>query len=113
MRLRHVLVAVLVLLLPVAAQAFDGLFDRMRHERELASLFKEEEIRADVQAGIFFGTGIEQWKRLPNGGLRIERSWEYTHVRHPEKGAIALQVHGGGDHTKEFVRYRNIRVKKL
>jgi hypothetical protein len=31
----------------------------------------------------------------------------------PDKGGIALQVHGGGDHTKEFVRYRNIRVKEL
>lgn len=34
-------------------------------------------------------------------------------VRLPAKGGIALQVHGGGDHTKEFVRYRNLRVKKL
>jgi hypothetical protein len=33
--------------------------------------------------------------------------------RHPDRGMIALQVHGGGDHTKEFVRYRNIRVKVL
>jgi hypothetical protein len=22
-------------------------------------------------------------------------------------------VHGGGDHTREFVRYRNIQVKEL
>ena len=33
--------------------------------------------------------------------------------RHPNNGGIALQVHGGGDHTKEFVRYRNVRVKRL
>lgn len=33
--------------------------------------------------------------------------------RHPDKGGIALQVHGGGDHTKEFVRYRGIKVKEL
>ena len=33
--------------------------------------------------------------------------------RRPDKGGIALQVHGGGDHTKEFVRYRNLRVKVL
>lgn len=33
--------------------------------------------------------------------------------RHPDKGGIALQVHGGGDSTKQFVRYRNIRVKVL
>lgn len=34
-------------------------------------------------------------------------------VRHPGKGPIALQVHGGGDFTRQFVRYRNIRVKRL
>ncbi|MFO0878568.1 MAG: DUF1080 domain-containing protein [Gemmataceae bacterium] len=33
--------------------------------------------------------------------------------RLPDRGSIALQVHGGGDYTKEFVRYRNIRVKEL
>jgi hypothetical protein len=40
---------------------------------------------------------------------------EYTDTekRLSDKGGIALQVHGGGDHTKEFVRYRNIRVKEL
>jgi hypothetical protein len=30
-----------------------------------------------------------------------------------DEGGIALQVHGGGDFTKEHVRYRNIRVKVL
>jgi hypothetical protein len=39
--------------------------------------------------------------------------WTEKEVRHPPKGAIALQVHGGGDFTKQFVRYRNIRVKRL
>jgi hypothetical protein len=33
--------------------------------------------------------------------------------RAPDKGGIALQVHGGGDFTRQFVRYRNIRVKQL
>lgn len=33
--------------------------------------------------------------------------------RHPDTGAIALQVHGGGDYTRQFVRYRKIRVKEL
>ena len=45
-------------------------------------------------------------------GVKI-MEWQETEVRHPAKGGIALQVHGGGDHTKEFVRYRNIRVKRL
>ena len=31
----------------------------------------------------------------------------------PATGGIALQVHGGGDYTKQFVRYRNVRVKEL
>jgi len=33
--------------------------------------------------------------------------------RHPDKGGIALQVHGGGDWTKHFVRYRGMKVKEL
>jgi hypothetical protein len=36
-----------------------------------------------------------------------------TEKRHPDSGGIALQVHGGGDFTKQFVRYRAIRVKVL
>jgi hypothetical protein len=39
--------------------------------------------------------------------------WTDEKKRHPDRGGIALQVHGGGDHTKEYVRYRNIRVKVL
>jgi hypothetical protein len=39
--------------------------------------------------------------------------WTETEKRHPDKGGIALQVHGGGDLTKQFVRYRNVRVKRL
>jgi hypothetical protein len=39
--------------------------------------------------------------------------WQEKEVRHPATGGIALQVHGGGDFTKQFVRYKNIRVKKL
>jgi hypothetical protein len=36
-----------------------------------------------------------------------------TEKRLPDGGAISLQVHGGGDFTKQFVRYRNIRIKEL
>lgn len=39
--------------------------------------------------------------------------WKETELRHPEKGKIGLQVHGGGDFTKQFVRYRKVRVKRL
>ena len=40
---------------------------------------------------------------------------EYTDKkkRLKDTGGIALQVHGGGDFTKKFVRYRKIRVKVL
>ena len=36
-----------------------------------------------------------------------------TEKRLPEEGGIAVQVHGGGDYTKQFVRYRNIKIKLL
>ncbi len=39
--------------------------------------------------------------------------WTDKEKRHPDKGGIALQVHGGGDFTKRFVCYRKIRVKEL
>ncbi|MGA2254749.1 MAG: DUF1080 domain-containing protein [Thermoguttaceae bacterium] len=39
--------------------------------------------------------------------------WTESEKRHPDKGGIGLQVHGGGDFTKQYVRYRNIRVKHL
>jgi hypothetical protein len=39
--------------------------------------------------------------------------WTDTEKRLPDTGGIALQVHGGGDLTRQFVRYRNIRVKRL
>ena len=35
-----------------------------------------------------------------------------TEKRHSDTGSIALQVHGGGDYTKQYVRYRNVRVKE-
>jgi Domain of Unknown Function (DUF1080) len=39
--------------------------------------------------------------------------YQDTEKRLGDTGGIALQVHGGGDYTKQFVRYRNIRVKEL
>ncbi|MDG1890134.1 MAG: DUF1080 domain-containing protein [Verrucomicrobiota bacterium] len=45
-------------------------------------------------------------------GVKI-MEWQGSEVRHPDHGGIALQVHGGGNHTEEYVRYRKIRVKKL
>ncbi|HYE31214.1 MAG TPA: DUF1080 domain-containing protein [Methylomirabilota bacterium] len=39
--------------------------------------------------------------------------WSEPTKRHPDAGSIALQVHGGGDWTKSFVRYRNIKIRKL
>jgi hypothetical protein len=45
-------------------------------------------------------------------GVKI-MEWSDTQKHLPDTGRIALQVHGGGDLTKQFVRYRNIRVKRL
>ena len=45
----------------------------------------------------------------PDAGTQDDRPYEIQ----PDKGGIALQVHGGGDFTKQYVRYRNIRVKVL
>jgi len=39
--------------------------------------------------------------------------YQDTEKRLSDKGGIALQVHGGGDFTKQSVRYKNIRVKEL
>lgn len=42
------------------------------------------------------------------------RFMEFTdnEKRHPDTGSIALQVHGGGNFTNQFVRYRNVRIKE-
>lgn len=45
-------------------------------------------------------------------GVKI-MEWQEKELRHPDRGGIALQVHGGGDLTRQFVRYRNIRVLRL
>lgn len=45
-------------------------------------------------------------------GVKV-MEWTDTEKRLPDRGAIGLQVHGGGDFTKQFVRYRNIKVRRL
>lgn len=39
--------------------------------------------------------------------------FEDKEKRHPDAGGIALQVHGGGDYTKQFVRYKGIKIKEI
>jgi hypothetical protein len=51
---------------------------------------------------------VETWIN----GVAIMRYTD-TGKRLPDAGGIALQVHGGGDFTKQFVRYRGIRVREL
>jgi len=36
-----------------------------------------------------------------------------TEKRLPDTGGIAVQVHGGGDTTRQFVRYRNFQVREV
>ena len=48
-------------------------------------------------------------------GVKISE-WTETDTRHPARGRIGLQVHGGGapaDYADKFVRYRGIRVREL
>ena len=48
-------------------------------------------------------------------GVKISE-WTETEARHPARGRIALQVHGGGspaDYAGKFVRYRGVRVREL
>jgi hypothetical protein len=45
-------------------------------------------------------------------GIQI-MDWTDTQKRLPDTGGIALQVHGGGDLTKHYVRYRKVRVMEL
>lgn len=45
-------------------------------------------------------------------GVRF-MEWSDNEARHNPDGRIALQVHGGGDYTNQYVRYRNVRVKVL
>jgi hypothetical protein len=46
------------------------------------------------------------------GDVKI-MEWTDTQKRLPDRGRIGLQVHGGGDLTRQFVRYRNLKVKRL
>jgi hypothetical protein len=39
--------------------------------------------------------------------------WTETEKRLPDKGMIGLQIHGGGNFTDQFVRFRNIRIKQI
>ncbi len=39
--------------------------------------------------------------------------WTDTEKRLPDQGSIGVQVHGGGDLTGQYVRYRNIRIRRL
>ena len=39
--------------------------------------------------------------------------WTDTEKRLPDKGSIGVQVHGGGNLSGQFVRYRNIRLRRL
>lgn len=78
----------LAVVCPDVAFGFDSLFRRVGLGTHLAGLFKDSDAYADVQQGVLLGTGHETWTRLPNGGLRIERSWRYTRVRDPQDGTI-------------------------
>ena len=104
------------------------------HVRNFSFLKTPDQIRAQNDSPVSLPVLVDSWKNfwrhgqwnelrariigdLPKittwiNGVRI-MEWTETEKRHPEKGGIALQVHGGGDFTDQYVRYRNIRVKRL
>ncbi len=67
---------------------------------------KWNELRARITGGEL--PTITTWI---NGVKFME--WTETEKRLSATGGIGLQIHGGGNYTNQFVRYRNIRVKKL
>ncbi len=104
------------------------------HVRNFDLLDSPDQIQVKTDAPYPCPVTAEGWKKLWKPGkwnrLRARivgnpphiQTWindvkimEFTdgEKRHPDTGSIALQVHGGGDFTKQFVRYRKIRVKDL
>ena len=102
--------------------------------KEIEFLQKVTDIKVNAEAPFQCPVTAEEWPKFWKHGewnelrARIEgnppkiTTWvkgvkfmEYTDTekRLADKGGIALQVHGGGDSTKQFVRYRHIRVKEL
>jgi hypothetical protein len=103
--------------------------------RNYAFLESPEKIRVETNSPTALRVAPESWKffwrhgqwnelraRIEHNPPRIQTwingvqimDWTDTLAkRHPDTGGIALQVHGGGDHTREFVRYRNIRVRRI
>ncbi|HKU36602.1 MAG TPA: hypothetical protein VJR89_00605, partial [Polyangiales bacterium] len=71
------------------SHAYDSLFDRIRSDATLASVFPNSDARAQVEDGFLLGTGTESVRRLPDGRLRIERTRHYTRVRDTESGRVA------------------------
>lgn len=104
------------------------------HVRNYSFVQSPEEIREQSGSPAALPVRPESWKHFWRHGqwnelrARITRNpphittwingvkimeWQEKEIRHPAQGAIALQVHGGGNFTNQFVRYRNIRVKRL
>jgi hypothetical protein len=103
------------------------------HVQNYKFLKKVTEIAKDKRSDFPLPVAVEKWAEFWKHGewnelrARIEgnpakiTTWikgkkfmEFQDTeKRMDKGGIALQVHGGGDWTKHYVRYRNIRVKEL
>lgn len=104
------------------------------HVRNFTFLKAPDKIKQDVCKEFPLPVSPEKWPEFWKHGewnelkARIEgnppklTTWikgvkfmEYTDTekRLPDQGGIGLQVHGGGDYTKQFVRYRNIKITPL
>jgi hypothetical protein len=104
------------------------------HSRNFELLDSPDKIKVLTDAAYPLSFTAEHWPKIWKHGkwnelkARIEgnppriQTWingkkiiEFTdrEKRHPDTGSVALQVHGGGDFTKQFVRYRKIRIREL
>lgn len=104
------------------------------HHRNFSFGSKVTQIRKDKRSSFPLPVTPEQWPTFWKHGewnelraritgnppsvttwIKGKKFMEFkdTKKRLPDTGGIALQVHGGGDYTKQYVRYRNIRVKVL
>jgi hypothetical protein len=116
-------------LMGVYGEGLSGGIDR-KNFRFLKKVTDIKELKCDFPLPVAPEKWPEFWKHGEWNELRARITGNPPHIttwikgtkfmeftdkmkRHPDKGGIALQVHGGGDYTKQFVRFRNIRIKEL
>jgi len=91
--------------------------DALRHYPPFRLPFPAEEWRRIWKPGQWNELRARIWGNPPSvhtwiNGRKIMEFTD-TQTRLPPRGGVALQVHGGGDFTRRFVRYRRVRLLDL